>query len=135
MVLPIALSLNPDGQFFDRFHSVTLPLQAIFCLIVCVSIGQNHAVRLGQNDRGILLALAILLAFQSVSYAYQVFEVGNRSISYFFVRYTQVITFIILAWHLWDYHPSRSLEKAELNRVAGLDTKFHQVMRSLLLRR
>lgn len=134
--LPIAFNLALGrGTFFDKFHALLLPFQAAFCLIVCICLSKNRSVILGRNDKGIILGLSILLSLQSVNYAYRVFDFGNRFISLFFVQFVYMTTLLVLAWYLWDYHPSRFRDTAVAERVARLEAGFQGLVRGLLFRK
>lgn len=135
-VVPVALSLiTARAGFFDKFHALTLPFQVAFCLGVYASIGGNPRVVLGQNEKGILLGLSLLLALQSINYAYRVFEVGNYFISIFLVQFIYNLALIILAWTLWNYRPSQELDPAAAARLAGVNFRFEQLVRLFFFRR
>lgn len=135
-VLPIGVGIVPATiTFFDKFHTLTLPLQAVFCLAVCVSISRNRQIILGLNERGIILGLSTLLGLQSVNFAYRVFELGDYVISMFFVQFIFIIMLIILASCLWDYHPSQVLDADLVDRRNRIGGVFAQVMKLFLFRR
>ncbi len=133
---PIAwkvLSLKKADPFV-HYHALTLPLQVVACLWVYRKIYADRRVDLGRNVKGIMLGLAVMLAFQSVNFAHYVFLDSSFQIFGFFVPFIYLVALVIFAYTLWDYVPVRRLQPSAREQFAKVNDQLEQVLKSLLLR-
>ena len=126
------LSLEGPG-FFNAFNAVTLFIQMIVCLQVCrEAVGAREVIDLGQNLRGILSGLSLMLGFQAINFIGLMFAQSSAETFWFLGQFVFLVSLIIFTYALWDYAPMSTLDPTNQHRLAKVNRELGHVVRSVL---
>ena len=121
------------GSFFNAYHAVTLFIQMIVCLQVCrEAIGVREEMDLGQNLKGILSGLSLMLGCQAINFVSLMFAQSPAATFWFLVQFVFLVSLIIFTYSLWDYAPMSTLDPTNQHRLAKVNRELGHVVRSVL---
>ncbi|MDA2928664.1 hypothetical protein MYX84_01765 [Acidobacteria bacterium AH-259-O06] len=102
LTLPVAwgaLSLKGWSLFYS-YHILTLFLQMVLCLLVCQkAIYARAEIDLGQNLKGILLGLFLIVGCQAINFIGFAFAQSSSQFFWFFVRFIYLVSLIVFTLH------------------------------------
>ena len=144
MTVPVLWGVSSlgSGDFFYRYHLVTLAMQVVTCLLVYRKAGLRADLDLGRNLKGMLFGLSLMVALQVVNFSRFLFrEEAYRNFA-FFVPFIYFLALIVFAYTLWSYEPifeRKSVAWGEggvtSQRLAKINEQVQQALKSLLLPR
>jgi len=124
------------GRFFDLYHVVTLSAQMAICLHICrKAILTREEIDLGQNLKGILSGLSLMIGCQAINFVGRVFAQSSYQVFSFFVQFTYLLALMVFAYALWDYTPISHLDPSYRHRLRKAKRELYQIVRSVLVNR
>ena len=134
LTIPImagTLSLEGDS-FFNAYHAVTLFIQMIICLQICrEALAAREKIELGQNLKGILSGLSLMVGCQAINFAGLIFVQSSAENFWFFVQFNFQVSLIIFAYTLWDYAPIATLDPTYQHRLAKANRELAHIVKSV----
>lgn len=141
LVMVIALMTAPvvwevttwEGvAFFYSYQVAALFLQVSFCLILCVEIVGREDLILGQNTRGMLIGLGILVTLQLINFADRFIE-GALTAEWFgfLTQFVYFAALLIFTFGLWDFAPDTHVEASDLELASQIDGRMRETIRIL----
>lgn len=134
LTIPImAGTLSLEGySFFHAYHAVTLFIQMIICLQICrEAIAAREKIELGQNLKGILSGLSLMVGCQAINFAGLIFVQSSAEIFWFFVQFNFLVSLIIFAYTLWDYAPIATLDPTYQHRLVKANRELVHIVKSV----
>ena len=120
------------ASFFNAYNAVTLFILMIVCLQVCrEAIAVREEIDLGQNVRGILSGLSLMLGCQVINFIGLMFVQSSAETFWFFVQFIYLVSLITFAYTLWDYAPMSSLDPSYQHRLVKANRELVHVVRSV----
>ena len=134
LTIPImagTLSLEGDS-FFNAYHAVTLFIQMIICLQICrEALAAREKIELGQNLKGILSGLSLMVGCQAINFAGLIFVQSSAENFWFFVQFNFLVSLIIFAYTLWDYAPIATLDPTYQHRLVKANRELVHIVKSV----
>ncbi len=124
------------GRFFALYHVVALPVQMAICLHICrKAVLIREEIDLGQNLKGILSGLSLLIGCQAINFVSLVFAQSSFQVFSFFVQFIYLLALMVFAYTLWDYEPIFPVDPSYQTRLRKTRREFYEVVRSVLVNR
>lgn len=138
MTAPVAwgvFSLE-GGRLFYPYHAVTLFLQMAICLLICrEAVRIRGVIDLGQNLKGILSGLSLMIGSQALNFISFAFHQSSSVVFWFFVRFIYFTALILFVYALWDYAPLRRVDPSYQHRLRKAGRGLYEIARSVLVGR
>ncbi|MDA2926386.1 hypothetical protein MYX78_03985 [Acidobacteria bacterium AH-259-G07] len=123
-------------KLFYQYHILTLFLQMALCLLVCrKAIYARAEIDLGQNLKGILLGLSLIVGCQAINFIGFAFAQSSSQFFWFFVQFIYLVALIVFSHTLWEYRPIAYLDPSYQHRMEAVNRKLYQVLKAVLLNR
>ncbi len=139
MTIPIlwaVFTLEKGAGFFHQYHTVTLFLQMTLCLLVGrEAVKVRREIDLGQNLKGILAGLAVMIGCQTINFAGFAFVQSPSHVFWFLVQFIYFVALIIFTYTLWDDAAVVAVNPAYHDRLERNNEELHQALRSVLVGR
>ncbi len=124
------------GRFFDLYHVVTLSVQMAICLHICrKAVLTREEIDLGQNLKGVLSGLSLMIGCQVINFVGLVFAQSSAQVFSFFVQFIYLLALMVFAYTLWDYAPIFAVDPSYQTRLRKTRLAFYEVVRSVLVNR
>ncbi|MDA2934556.1 hypothetical protein MYX82_09470 [Acidobacteria bacterium AH-259-D05] len=138
LTVPIVWGVSSvkGGHFFYHYHAVTLFLQMAICLQICrEAVRAREEIDLGQNLKGILSGLSLMIGCQAVNFVGFLFTQSSSEFFWFFVQFIYLLALILFAYTLWDYAPIFRVDPSYQHRLRKANRELYEILRSLLISR
>lgn len=138
LTLPVAwgIAWQEGGSLFDQYHTLTLFLQMSLCVLVCREATRaRRELDLGQNLKGILLGLSLIVGCQALNFVTLVFTQAPAQVFWFFVQFIYFTALIVFTYTLWDYAPISRPDPSYQHRLERTNRALYDVLKSALLNR
>ncbi len=124
------------GRLFYQYHALTLFFQMAVCLQVCREAVRARAkIDLGQNLKGILAGLSLMIGCQAINFISRVFNQSSYLVFWFFVQFVYVMSLILFAYALWDYSPINRVDSSRQHRLRTASRDLYEIVRTALVNR
>jgi len=129
------LSLK-GSRFFYQYHALTLFFQMVICLQVCrEAVRAREKIDLGQNLKGILSGLSLMIGCQAINFISRVFNQSSYVAFWFFVEFVYLMSLILFAYALWDYSPIYRVDSSHQHRLRTAGRDLYEMVRATLVNR
>ncbi len=124
------------GRLFYSYHALTLFLQMAICLQICrEAVRAREKIDLGQNLKGILSGLSLMIGCQTINFIGRVFNQSSDLVFWFFVQFVYFMALILFAYALWDYSPIFRVDPSHQHRLRKSSRKLYEIVRVTLVNR
>jgi len=124
------------GSLFYPYHVLTLFLQMAICLQICrEAVRAREKIDLGQNLKGILSGLSLMIGCQAINFISLVFNQSSYLVFWFFVRFIYFVALILFAYALWDYAPIYRVDPSYQHRLRKASRELYETVRTALVNR
>jgi len=124
------------GRLFYPYHTLTLFLQMAICLQICREAVRARAkIDLGQNLKGILSGLSLMIGCQAINFIGLVFNQSSHLVFWFFVQFVYSMALIAFAYALWDYAPITRVDPSHQHRLRTASQGLYEIVRAALVNR
>ncbi|MDA2924089.1 hypothetical protein MYX65_05430 [Acidobacteria bacterium AH-259-L09] len=135
LTVPVAWGVFSIG-LFHQYHSLTLFVQMVLCLLVCQkAVSARAEIDLGQNLKGILLGLSLMVGCQAINFIGFAFAQSSSQFFWFFVQFIYLVALIVFTHTLWEYRPIAYLDPSYQHRMETVNRKLYEVLKAVLLNR
>jgi len=138
LTAPVAwavFSLKGERLFYP-YQALTLFLQMAICLLICREAVRAHEkIDLGQNLKGILSGLSLMIGCQAINFLGFLFNQLSSLIFVFFVPFIYFVALIVFAYALWDYAPIYRVDPTYQQRLRNASRELLESFRSALVDR
>jgi len=125
-----------EGHLFYSYHTLTLFLQMAICLQICrVAVRDREKIDWGQNLKGILSGLSLMIGCQAINFIGLVFNQSTYLVFSFFVQFIYFVALILLAYTLWDYAPIYRVDPSYQRRLRKVSRELSEIVRSARINR
>ena len=138
LTLPVAWNIfsMEQGYLYHPYHTLTLFLQMALCLqIYREAVRAREEIDLGQNLKGILSGLSLMVGFQAINFMGLLFSQVSAQVWRFSVQFIYFLSLIVFTYTLWDYAPISRLDPSYQHRVKKVRRELYQTLKSVLLNR
>ncbi len=124
------------GRLFYQYNALTLFFQMAVCLQVCrEAVRARENIYLGQNVKGILSGLSLMIGCQAINFISLVFNQSSYMVFWFFVQFVYVMSLILFAYALWDYSPIYRVDPSHQHRLRTASRGLYEIVRAALVNR
>lgn len=124
------------GLLFYPYHALTLFLQMTICLLICrEAVRARGKIDLGQNLKGILSGLSLMIGCQAINFIGFVFDQLSAPVFWFSVQFVYVMSLILFAYALWDYSPIYRVDPSHQRRLRTASRGLYEIVRAALVNR
>ena len=124
------------GRLFYPYNALTLFLQMAICLQVCrEAVRAREKIDLGQNLKGILSGLSLMIGCQAINFIGRVFNQSSYLVFWFFVQFVYFMALILFAYSLWDYSPIYRVDRSRQHRLRTASRDLFEIVRAALVNR
>ena len=124
------------GRLFYPYHTLTLFLQMTICLLICrEAVRAREKIDLGQNLKGILSGLSLMIGCQAINFISFAFHQSSSVVFWFFVRFIYFVALILFAYELWDYAPIYRVDPSYQRRLRTAGRGLYEIAISVLVRK
>jgi hypothetical protein len=138
LTAPVAwgvFSLKGERLFYP-YHALTLFLQMAICLLICrEAIRAQGKIDLGQNLKGILSGLSLMIGCQAINFIGFAFNQLSAPVFWFSVQFIYFVALIVFAYTLWDYAPICRVDPSYQHRLRKASRGLYEIARSVLVSR
>ena len=138
LTLPVAWTIfsMSGGYLYHPYHTLTLFLQMALCLQICrEAVRAREEIDLGQNLKGILSGLSLMVGFQAINFMGLLFSQLSAQVWRFSVQFIYFLALIVFTYTLWDYAPISRLDPSYQPRLKKVRREFYETLKSVLLNR
>jgi hypothetical protein len=123
-------------RLFYPYQTLTLFFQMTICLLICrQAVRAQGKIDLGQNLKGILSGLSMMIGCQAINFIGFVFHHSSSMVFWFFVRFIYFVALIVFAYGLWDYAPLYRIDPSYQHRLRKAGRGLYEIARSVLVSR
>lgn len=124
------------GRLFYPYHALTLFLQMTICLLICrEAVRAQGKMDLGQNLKGVLSGLSLMIGCQAINFIGFVFHQSSAPVFWFSVQFIYFVALILFTHALWDYAPSYRVDPSYQHRLRKAGRGLYEIARSVLVSR
>ncbi len=138
LTAPVAWGVfSLEGRLlFYPYHALTLFLQMTICLLICrEAVRAQGKIDLGQNLKGILSGLSLMIGCQAINFIGFVFDQLSAPVFWFSVQFVYFVALILFAYALWDYAPIYRVDPSYGHRLRKAGRGLYEFARSVLVSR
>ena len=138
LTVPVAWTLfwMSEGYLYYPYHTLTLFLQMALCLQICrEAVQAREEIDLGQNLKGILLGLSLMVGCQTINFMGLLFSQSSTQVWRFSVQFIYFLALIVFTFTLWDYAPISRFDPSYQHRLKKVRREFFETLKSVLLNR
>lgn len=129
----VAILTAESANLFVVYHSLTLFLQMALCLLLSrEAVRVRHELDLGQNLRGILVGMSLLVGCQTINFVAFVLLESPLLVFKFFVQFIYFGALIVFVHSLWDYAPLRRTDGVLLDRLEKVNREVYESVKAVL---
>jgi len=124
------------GRLFYPYQTLTLFFQMTTCLLICrEAVRAQEKIDLGQNLKGILSGLSLMIGCQAINFIGLVFNQSSYLSFWFFVQFIYFVALILFAYTLWDYAPIYRVDPSYQRRLRKVSRELSEIVRSARVNR
>ncbi len=138
LTLPVAWTIYSmeQGYSYHPYHTLTLFLQMALCFQICrEAVRAREEIDLGQNLKGILSGLSLMVGCQAINFMGLLFSQLSAQVWRFSVQFIYFLALIVFTYTLWDYAPIFRLDPSYQPRLKKVRREFYETLKSVLLNR
>ena len=138
LTAPVAwavFSLKGERLFYP-YQALTLFPQMAMCLLICrEAVRAQQKIDLGQNLKGILSGLSLMIGCQAINFLGLLFNQFSTLVFFFFLPFIYFVALIVFAYALWDYAPIYRVDPTYQHRLRKASRELLESFRSALVDR
>ena len=138
LTLPVAWTIfSMSGvNLYHQYHTLTLFLQMALCLQICrEAVRAREEIDLGQNLKGILSGLSLMVGCQTINFMGLLFSQSSAQVWRFSVQFIYFLALIVFSYTLWDYAPISRIDPSYQPRLKKVKRELYETLKSVLLNR
>ncbi|MCZ6485428.1 MAG: hypothetical protein O6826_07015 [Acidobacteria bacterium] len=138
LTAPVAWGVfSLEGErLYHPYHALTLFLQMSICLLICrEAVRAQEKIDLGQNLKGILSGLSLMIGCQAINFLGLLFNQSSSLVFRFFVPFIYFVALIVFTWALWDYAPIYRVDPSYQHRLRKASRELLESFRSAFVNR
>ena len=115
---------------FYSYQALTLFFQMTICLLIChEAVLARGKIDLGQNLKGILSGLSLMIGCQAINFISFAFDQSSSVAFWFFVRFIYFVALILFTYALWDYAPIYRIDPSYQPRLRKAGRGLYEIAR------